>query len=108
MAVSNDFIEFIIDQLSGFGEVTVRKMFGGAGLYQEGKMFGLVSDDVAFLKVDDTTRPKFEAAGSEPFSPYTDKPAMTSYFEIPPDILENPAELSVWAAESLLIQKKKK
>jgi len=44
----------------------------------------------------------------EPFSPYPDKPAMLSYYEIPPDVLENPPELSVWAEESLLIQKKKK
>ena len=108
MAVSNDFLEYMIDQLSAFGEVTARKMFGGAGLYRDGKMFCLVAEDVAYLKVDDTNRGKYEEVGSGPFSPYPDKPGMMSYFEIPPDVLENPEELTVWAEESLLIQKKKK
>ena len=51
MAVSNDFLEYVLDQFSAWGEVTVRKMFGGAGLYRDGKMFGLVADNVAYLKV---------------------------------------------------------
>jgi DNA transformation protein len=108
MAVSDDYLEYVVDQLSTWGEVSVRKMFGGAGLYRDGKMFGLVAENVAYLKVDDTNRDKFLKAGSSPFKPYPDKPAMMSYFEIPPDILENPAELAEWAAESLSIQKKRK
>lgn len=56
MAVSNDYLEYIVDQLLAWGEVTVRKMFGGAGLYRDGKMFGLVADDVVYLKVDDSNR----------------------------------------------------
>ena len=108
MAVSDGFLEYVSDQLSIGGEVTTRKMFGGAGLYREGKMFALIADDVAYLKVDDSNRDKFIATGSGPFSPYPDKPGMMSYFEIPPDVLENPIVLSAWAEESLLIQKKKK
>ena len=108
MTVSNEYIDYMIDQLAGFGEVSSRKMFGGAGLYRDGKMFALLADDVAYLKVDDSTRGNFIDAGSGPFSPYPDKPGMMSYFEIPPDVLENPAELVSWANESLAIQMKKK
>lgn len=100
MAVSEDFLEYILDQFSAWGEVTARRMFGGAGLYRDGKMFGLVADDVAYLKVDETNKDKFLAAGASPFN--------KSYFEIPPDILENPEELIEWANESLSIQKKRK
>ena len=64
MAVSNDFLEYIRDQLREWGPISVRKMFGGAGLYRDGKMFGLVADDVIYLKVDDTNRGKYEAVGS--------------------------------------------
>ena len=42
MSVSDEFLEFLLDQLSGWGGVTARKMFGGAGLYRDGKMFGLI------------------------------------------------------------------
>ncbi len=108
MAVSNDFIEYILDQFSSWGEVTVRKMFGGAGLYLDGDIFGIVANDVAYLKVDDTNRDKFIAAGSGPLKPFPDKPTTLSYFEIPPEVLENPEELIEWAEESLFIQKNKK
>jgi DNA transformation protein and related proteins len=108
MAVSNDFLEYIIDQLSVWGEVTTRRMFGGAGLFRDGKMFGLVADDVAYLKVDETNKDKFLMAGSSPLKPFPNKATILSYFEIPPDILENPDELIEWANASLSIQKKGK
>jgi len=108
MAVSDDFLDYIRDQFSAWGDVTVRKMFGGAGLYRGGRIFALVADDVVYLKVDETNREKYLAAGSGPFKPYPDRPAMPSYFEIPPDILEDPEELTEWADESLSIQKKRK
>ena len=108
MAVSNDFLDYILDQFSAWGQVTARKMFGGAGLYREGKMFALIADNVAYLKVDATNKDKFEAAGSSPFKPYPNKPTVMSYYEIPPEILEAPEELIAWAEESLAIQKKLK
>jgi len=108
MAVSDDFLDYLLDQFSAWGDVTVRKMFGGAGLYRDGLIFALVADNVLYLKVDDTNRDKFVEAGSEPFKPYPNRPAMPSYFEIPPDILEDPEELTEWAHESLSIQKKRK
>jgi DNA transformation protein len=108
MSLSEEFLAYVLDQLSAWGNVTARKMFGGAGLYRDGKMFGLVADEVAYLKVDDSNRDEFERAGSSPFKPYPDKPVSMSYFEIPPDVLEEPKELVTWAKRSLEIQKKKK
>ena len=70
MAVSDEFLDYIVDQLSMLGRVTIRRMFGGAGLYCEGRMFAVVADDVAYLKVDDSNRDDFVQAGSAPFNPY--------------------------------------
>jgi len=108
MALSDDFVDYVRDQLSQWGEVSVRRMFGGAGLYREGKMFGLIADDVAYLKVDDSNRDEFVKAESSPFNPYPDKVKTTimSYYEIPPDVLEDPDELAQWAQRSLDIQTK--
>jgi len=108
MPVSDEYLDYVLDLFSGWGGVSVRKMFGGAGLYRDGKMFGLVADDEAYLKVDDTNRAQFEMAGSGPFKPYPDKPETMSYYNIPPDVLETPDELVEWAKQSLAIQKKKK
>jgi len=108
MAVSNDFIEYIRDQLREWGLISVRKMFGGAGLYRDGKMFGLVAEDVVYLKVDDTNRKKYEAAGSRPLKPFEDHKTVLSFYEVPPEVFESPVELIEWADEALAIQKKRK
>ena len=82
-------------------------MFGGAGLYRDGLMFGLVANNAAYLKVDETNKEKFLKAGSEPLRPFPDRLTILSYFEIPPDVLEDRDELIIWAEESLSIQKKR-
>lgn len=108
MSVSDEFLAYLLDQLAGWGHVTARKMFGGAGLYRDGKMFGLVADDVAYLKVDDSNRDDFVQAGSRPFKPYPNKPTVMPYYEVPPEVLEQPEELVRWAERSLAIPGKKK
>ena len=108
MPVSDEFLDYIVDQLSGWAEVSVRRMFGGAGLYCEGKMFALVADDVAYLKVDDSNREDFERAGSEAFQPFEEKKMTMGYYEIPVDVLEDREELGGWAQRSLEVARKKK
>jgi len=110
MAVSDEFIDYFIDQLAAWADVSARKMFGGAGLYCDGTMFGLIADDVAYLKVDDSNREDFVKAGSSPFNPYPSKVKTTvmSYYEIPVDVLENPDQLAAWAGRSLTIARKEK
>ncbi len=108
MSVSNNFLDYIIDQLSRWGNVSARKMFGCAGLYRDGKMFGIVADDVAYLKVDNTNIDKFILRGALPLKPFPNRPTSLSFFEVPEDIVENPEELIEWAEESLFIQKKRK
>jgi DNA transformation protein len=104
MPVSEEFLAYMVDQLSGWGDVAPRRMFGGAGLFCQGAMFGLVADDVAYLKVDDSNRAAFEAAGSSAFQPFEGKKKMTmSYYEIPADVIDNRDELATWADESLSI-----
>jgi len=108
MAVSDEFADFVIDQLSGWGEVSVRRMFGGAGLYCEGRMFGLIADDVAYLKADDSNRADFLQAGSSPFQPFPDKKTTMPYYDIPADVLESRDDLAEWAQRSLAVAKSKK
>jgi len=108
MSVSDGFVEFMLDQLSQWRHVTARRMFGGVGLYRDGKMFGLIADDVAYLKVDGSNRKEYVEAGSSPFKPYPDKTTTMSYFEVPTDVLDDPEELVKWAEQSLAIQKRKK
>ncbi len=98
MPVNQEYIDYVIDQLAAFGPVTARRMFGGAGLYHQGKFFGLIADDVLYLRVDDDNRKDYIEAGMEPFKPFGSY-AM-GYYEVPAEVLEDPDELAQWARKA--------
>jgi len=102
MAVTEGFKDLVRDLLGEFGPVTIRNMFGGAGIYADGVMFALLADDVLYLKADETSARAFRAEGMEPFTYLTEGkgPVVMSYFEVPPRLLEKPEELAVWAREA--------
>lgn len=99
MAVSDDFLKWVQDQLSFFGAIESKKMFGGIGFYHEGLMFGMIGNDVFRLKVDEHNQADFEAKGMKPFFSKGKKKGMP-YWEVPPDVLEDKEELKKWASKS--------
>lgn len=56
MASNTDFVQYIVDQCSGAGEITAKKMFGEYGIYCDGKIFGLICDDCLFVKPTEAGR----------------------------------------------------
>ena len=95
--------EFIRDLFRPFGAVTVRRMFGGAGLFTDGLMFGLVSGGQIYLKADATTVTWFERERCGPFE-YTTKHgkrALTSYWRLPDRLYDDADELARWARQAL-------
>ena len=56
MASNIDFVQYITDQCSGAGEIEARKMFGDWGMYCNGKIFGLVSDNGFYVKPTEAGR----------------------------------------------------
>ena len=67
-----------------YGEVVVKRMFGGAGIYAQGLCFAIAQDGDVFLKADAVSQPDFVAAGSSPFI-YVAKgrPMPTSFWRLP-------------------------
>lgn len=53
MASHAGYVQYVADQCSGAGDITVRKMFGDYGIYCNGKIFGLICDDEFFVKITD-------------------------------------------------------
>lgn len=104
MAVSAEFREFISEQLESFGAVAVKRMFGGAGVFREGLMFGLISDEVLYLKVDETTRPDFEAEDSSPFTYEKNGKVMAlAYWRIPERLYDDADEMAEWAHRAFAV-----
>lgn len=50
MASSKDFLAFLLDQLSGLGEVTYKAMMGEFIIYYRGKIVGGIFDDSFLVK----------------------------------------------------------
>lgn len=108
MSVSESFKDYIVDQLGLLGCVTIKKMFGGFGIYHGGLIFGLIADDVLYFKVDDSIRSDYEQAGMEAYRPpFIAKPMVMPYYEVPVDIIENKERIADWARKALLVSNNK-
>jgi len=108
MAVSSNYLDYVLEQLSCVGPVTSKRMFGGAGIYLDGLFFALVADDALYFKVDDSNRADYEAAGMKPFKPFGDESYSMGYFEVPIEVLEDRDQLQHGANESLDVARSKR
>ncbi|MGB0389683.1 MAG: TfoX/Sxy family protein, partial [Ardenticatenaceae bacterium] len=100
MAVSPSYREYILEQLIPLLPIRARNMFGGVGIYSEDLFFAIISDDTLYFKVDDSNRPDYEAQAMPQF-------LHMQYYQVPPDVLEDPLELHYWAQKSLAVAKRK-
>ena len=92
-----------------FGAVQVRRLFGGAGLFADSVIFGLVSGGQIYLKADAATAPAFEREGCAPFEYGTKKGrrAVMSYWRLPDRLYDDPDELARWARQALAVAQRK-
>jgi len=105
MSIDNSFKDYILDQLIGLDNIWSKRMFGGFGLYAGETFFGIMSDDVLYLKTNKQTKKGFVDAGMNPFRP-SSKQTLKNYFEVPEEIVDNREELVIWANESIKISAK--
>ncbi len=101
LANSSSFRDFVLDQLSGLGDVTARSMFGGIGLYCGDVFFGIIARDRLYLKVNDSNRRDYEEAGTPAFRPYPDRPGTMKYYQVPTGVLESAPDLVRWAKKAV-------
>lgn len=109
MAVRSSFQILVLDQLSrAIPGIRARSMFGGVGIYSGQLFFALIADDVLYFKVDESTRPDYEARGMGPFRPFGDEGGTMKYYQLPEDLLEDPEALRPWAEKAVAIAGQKK
>ena len=94
----SQFVEYLHEVFEDFGPISVRRMFGGHGIFFDQLMFGLVADDVLYLKASDQTRHWFEDLELEKFAyNKAGKIMHLSYFRAPEDIYEDRELAALWA-----------
>jgi len=96
--MSDDFVDYVLELFGPFGTVVSRRMFGGHGVYLDGLMFAIISEDTLYLKADEMNRIEFEQAGCEIFG-YARKGrrATLGFFRAPEDAMESPELMLPWA-----------
>ena len=104
MTVSSSFLAYVVEQLAGLGGVRSKRMFGGVGFYSDELFFGLLDEDVLYLKVDDSNRDDFTERGMQPFQPFRDKPEYSmSYYQVPAETIEDAEDLVRWARKAVRV-----
>jgi DNA transformation protein and related proteins len=108
MAVSPGFAALVRELLDPLGPVTIKSMFGGAGIYVGGAFMGLIDDDVLYFKTDEASRAAFATEGMGPFSYETKKGTgmLTSYWRVPDRLHDEPDEFQDWARTALAVARR--
>ena len=103
MVASDSFAEFLKEQLAPLGRVTMRRMFGKTGVFCDGLMLGMVTDNTLYLRVDDDNRLAFQEAASFPPLNYRKKSSTIdlSFWRAPERLFDEPDELVTWARIAL-------
>ena len=105
----DSFREFVLDQLSALPDVRAKAMFGAHGIYSGENFFGILDDGRLFFKTDAATEKDFTARGMPPFTYEIKGKAMVmAYHEVPPEILDQPPELTLWARKAVALAAAKK
>ena len=103
MVASDTFAEFLRELLAPLGRLTMRRMFGKTGVFCDGVMFGMVTDNTLYFRVDDHNRAAFKEAESFPPLNYEKKGGTIdlSFWRAPERLFDEPDELVVWALAAL-------
>ena len=103
MVASDSFAEFLREQLEPLGRISLRRMFGKTGVFCDGVMLGMVTDNTLYLRVDEQNREAFKEAESFPPLNYAKKGETIdlSFWRAPERLFDEPDELVEWARIAL-------
>ena len=103
MARSPELLHHVTELLEPYGPpVEVKRMFSGWSLQRDGIPFGMILDEL-YLRVDDITRPEYEADGCQPFRYANSRREVevARYYTVPPEALEDGGELAALVDEAV-------
>lgn len=100
MSVDIALIDWVEEAMAPVGQVSFRRMMGGATLYLDGTVFAIVLDDALWFKSDAVADATWDAAGCERFT-YSRKDGTTAtmnYRGAPDGVLDDGDAMREWGA----------
>ncbi len=102
MPQRSEFLDFVIGQMAGLGQISARAMFGGHGLYCDGLFIAIVADDTLYFKADVQSQPHYEAKGLKRFQfQARGKTVQLMYFEAPTEVYDEARLMAEWGQLAL-------
>ena len=103
MTATESFAEFLSELLAPLGRITMRRMFGKTGVFCDGAMLGVVSDNTLYFRVDEGNRTLFKEAEAFPPLSYKKQGEMIdlAFWRAPERLFDEPDELVAWARQAL-------
>ena len=93
----SDFVQSLHEVFERLGRIETRRMFGGHGVWHEGRMIALVAKDTLYLKADAGSAEHFDKLKLQPFTYVREGKAMPmSYRLAPADLFEDREEAALW------------
>ncbi|MCJ8518207.1 DNA transformation protein [Pseudorhizobium tarimense] len=88
----------IEEMFEPLGPVSIRRMFGGKGIYRNGLILALDVYGEILLKADPVSAPLFEVAGARQwvYESKKGKPAAMPYWSIPEEAVDDPDVMKIW------------
>ncbi|WP_347986036.1 TfoX/Sxy family protein [Methylomonas sp. AM2-LC] len=109
-ANTQQFVNYVLEQLDSITALSCVSFFGGIGLKQDAVQFAMAMGNVLYFVVDNATRTKYQAQGMSCFQYQTKVKTVyvNKYFTVPDDVIENQELLTEWAKEAIQIARKLK
>ena len=103
MVASETYADFLREQLAPLGHLSLRRMFGKTGVFCDGVMFAMVTENTLYFRVDDHNRETFKEAEAYPPLNYAKDGAMIdlSFWRVPERLFDEPDEFITWARAAL-------
>lgn len=105
MTQGSEFKDYVtLDLLSGFSGISSRAMFGGYGIYKDGKIFAIIVDGELFFRADLESKKYFNGYGSHPFTykKKDDKTYTMNYWFVPEHVMEDREQFAEWVGMAVV------
>ena len=92
--------DYLRDLFAEIGPISVKRMFGGQGIYCADGIFAIVAFDKLYVKGDDQSSPAYQAEDMARWvyeNPNTGRKSSMPYWQVPDEALESGEAMAPWA-----------